>query len=184
MASASSGSSADPVFSDPDIGISDEALLSSLNFLQSGTAVSQTRTRYASSSGMISISPVARFSLTAPERFSTFPTTATTYSDYEASLPSRISAASVFAFFTYNLNDSGTVSDIYEYESAFITIFLYPSHDCDSLTCIALQSYSAHLWVLFNPCIDSAMIFLLSSMLLYYFYLVTDLRRQSINIPA
>ena len=107
-----------------------------------------------SSSGIISISPVAMFSLTAPDRFATFPTTATTYS-LRSFAAFSISAASTLPSSNTtwiiperSLTSTNTRPPLLRFFCTQpIMVAVSPTLAADS---------SPHLWVLFKPCIDSA----------------------------
>ena len=106
-------------------------------------------------SAMISISPVARFSLTAPALFSTLPTTATTNS---------LLSFSAFAKFSLPHLSSSKISCKIPLLSRRSTKMIPPLFLCFATHPITVTvspmlaaDTSVHLWVLFNPCIDSAM---------------------------
>ena len=111
--------------------------------------------RIRSSSGITSISPVARCSFTAPERFATVPTIATTYSARSLAAFS-ISAASHFPSSNTtwiiperSLTSTNTRPPLLRFFCTHpIMVTFSPTLAADN---------SAHLWVLFNPFIDSAM---------------------------
>src|SRR5699024_6710832 len=108
--------------------------------------------------GSTSISPVAILSLTAPERLATSPTMATTYSERRDAAFSRI-AGSVFpsSHTTWMMPERSRTSTktspplFLFFCTHPMTVTVSPTFAADS---------SPQRWVLFNPCIDSAIVHL------------------------
>ena len=108
---------------------------------------------------LTSISPVARFSLTAPALFSTFPTTATTYSLRSFSALAKPSApASLSSNITCSIPER-SLKSTKMIPPLFLCLATQPITVTVSPTLAA--DNSPHLWVLFSPFIDSDMMCLL-----------------------
>ena len=121
--------------------------------------------RIRSSVGNTSISPVARFSFTAPERFATVPTTATTYSE-RSFVAFSITAASVFpSSHTIWMIPERSLTSTNTSPPLFLFFCTHPI--IVTVSPILAADSSAHLCVLLSPFIDSAMIILLDCSLLY-----------------
>ena len=105
-------------------------------------------------SALTSISPVFKFSLVAPERFVTVPTTAMTYSLLSLSAfakfsaPQSLSSKIICKMPERSLKSTNTIPPLF---------LCFCTHPMTVTFCPSLaMETSVHLWVLFKPCIDSA----------------------------
>ena len=109
-----------------------------------------------SSLGITSISPVAILSFTAPERLSTFPTTATTYSARKDAAFSMIAASVVPSSHTTCIIPERSLTSVNTSPPLFLFFCTHPMIVTVSPT-LAAES-SPQRCVLLSPCIDSAMV--------------------------
>ena len=106
------------------------------------------------------------FSLTAPDRFCNFSYNCNNI--FTAKLCSLLDQRCIYtSFIKYNLDNSGTVSYIYKTRPPLLRFFCtHPIMVTVSPTLTA--DSSPHLWVLFKPCIDSAIFYISFSLVPFY----------------
>ena len=127
-----------------------------LEFSSIGNGGVSDSDKILSSSGLISIAPVARFSLTAPERFSTVPTIATTNSLLSFAAFSRSALSVLPSSKTTWISPERSRTSTKTSPPLFLFFCTHPM--MVTFSPMFASESSAHRCVLFSPVIDSAIL--------------------------